>query len=59
VIKRGSGGPPEVDLDNAILDALNEFPFHRLRSLSQVFKRPLSTVRDHLIRRGFGVKHLK
>jgi hypothetical protein len=27
VIRRGPGQPPEVDLENAILDPLNEFPF--------------------------------
>jgi hypothetical protein len=47
-IRSGSGQLPEVDLDNAIVDALNEFPFHSLRSLSRVLKRPLSTIRDHL-----------
>jgi hypothetical protein len=49
VIRREPGGPPEVDLDNAILDALNKFPFHSLCSLSRVPKRPLSTIRDHFI----------
>jgi hypothetical protein len=41
VIRRGPGRPTEVDLENAILDALNEFPFHSLRSLSRVLKRDL------------------
>jgi hypothetical protein len=46
-------------LDNAILDARNEFLFHRGHSPSGVLKRPLSTIRGHLIRRGFVVKPLK
>jgi hypothetical protein len=49
VIRMGPRRPPKVDLHNAILDALNEFPFHSLRSLSWVLKRPLPTIRDHLI----------
>jgi hypothetical protein len=49
VIRRGPGRPPEVDLDNAILTTLNKFPFHSLRSLSRVLKRPFSTIRDHFI----------
>jgi hypothetical protein len=28
VIRRGPGQLPEVDLENAILDSLTEFPFH-------------------------------
>jgi hypothetical protein len=59
VIRRGSGRLPEVDLDHVILEALNEFLFHNLYSPSRVLKRPLSTIRDHLIRGGFVVKHLK
>jgi hypothetical protein len=59
VDRKGPGRPPEVDLDNAILDILNEFPFHSLRSLSRVLKRPLSTIRDHLIRGCFTEKNLK
>jgi hypothetical protein len=47
VIRMALGRPPEVDLDNAILDALNEFPFHGLSSLSRVLKRFLSTIRDN------------
>jgi hypothetical protein len=34
VIRRGLGRLPEVDLENAILDALNQFHFHSMRSLS-------------------------
>jgi hypothetical protein len=59
VIRRGPGRPPEVDLDNAILDAFNKFPFHSLPSPSRVLKRPLSTIHDHFIRAGFVVKHLE
>jgi hypothetical protein len=59
VTRRGPGRPPEVYLDDTILDAFNEFSFHSLRSLSRVLKRPLSTIRDHLIRGCFAAKHLK
>jgi hypothetical protein len=55
-IRRGHGRPPEADLDNAILDPLKELPFLSFRLLSRVLKRPLSTIRDHLIRGGFVVK---
>jgi hypothetical protein len=57
--RRGPGRPLEVDLDDAILDAVNEFPSHNLRSLSRVLKRLLSTIRDHFIRGRLIVKHLK
>jgi hypothetical protein len=53
------GRPLEVDLDDYILDALNELPFHGLQLLSRVLKRSLSTICDHLVRKGFAVKHLK
>jgi hypothetical protein len=59
VIGRGPGRSPEVDLDNVILDALNEFPFHNLRSLSRVLKRSLPTIRDYFVRGGFAEKRLK
>jgi hypothetical protein len=59
VIRRGPGRPLENDLDNVILDALNEFPFHSLRSPRRVLKIPLSTIRDRLIIGGCVVKHLK
>jgi hypothetical protein len=49
VVRSGPVRRPEVDLDNAILDALNEIPFHDLGSLPRVLNRPLSTIRDHLI----------
>jgi hypothetical protein len=59
VIRRGPGRPPEIDLENPILEAFNEFPYHSLCSLSWVLTRSLSAVGDHLIRVGFVVKHLR
>jgi hypothetical protein len=59
VTARGPGEPLDCDLDDIIFPALNEFPFHCLRSLSRTIKRPMSTIRDHLPRAGFVLKPLK
>lgn len=55
----GPGRPFEVDLDSKIFEALNEFPFHSLRTLASSLKRPMSTIREHLLRANFEIKHLK
>jgi hypothetical protein len=47
MVRRRPGRPPEVDLDNVILDALNKFLYHSFRTRPRVLDRPLSTIRDN------------
>ena len=59
VRKIGSGPLSDETIDLKIYSALNEFPFHSLRSLSTCLKIPKSTIHDHLKKMGFIVKHLR
>jgi hypothetical protein len=52
------GRPDELDLDDRILQALNDYPFHSVRSLASSLKRSASTIHEHLARAGFEMKHV-
>jgi hypothetical protein len=61
-ILENPGGPPrsvDVTLNPKIFDALREFPFHSFQTLASSLKRSMFTIREHLIRAGFELKHLK
>jgi hypothetical protein len=58
-IDRRPGRPPDAGLDEKILGALSDFPFHTTRSLARELKIPRSTIHMHLLNAGFVLKHLK
>jgi hypothetical protein len=58
-VPESPGRPYDVDLDDRIFEALNEFPFHSVRTLASSLKRPRATIHQHLLRAGFELKHLK
>lgn len=57
--KIGSGRVADGLIDLQIEKALEEMPFHSIRTLSSTLKIPKSTVFDHIKAMGLVVKHLK
>lgn len=57
--KIGSGRIADELIDGKISQALEEMPFHSIRTLSTALKVPKSTVFDHITSMGLVVKHLK
>lgn len=57
--KTGSGRISDLQIDQRILNALNEMPFHSIRTLSNQLKIPKTTVFNHMRSMGFIIKHLR
>jgi histone-lysine N-methyltransferase SETMAR len=54
----GGGRLPDDRVDDLIADALEESPFHTVRSMASAIKIPPTTVWRHLHSRGYVVRHL-
>jgi hypothetical protein len=54
----GSGPLPDDRVDTLVINALEESPFHSVRSLASTIKIPLTTVWRHLRARSYVVRNL-
>lgn len=57
--KIGIGRIADTQINQRILNALNEIPFHSIRILSNMLKIPKTTVYNHISSMGFIIKHLR